>query len=111
MSASINISELAAELLAAPTNPRLRRKFAERQLGQMTDALVAAGHELANHLGEDRQGHYPRLPEAAFEAELGGAELDRVPALLRARVAGAARRAPERALASCGLSGGEGARG
>lgn len=33
-------------------------------------ALVAAGHELANHLGEDRQGHYPRLPEAAFEAEL-----------------------------------------
>ena len=36
-------SRAATEPLLRATNPRLRRKFAERQLGQMTDALVAAG--------------------------------------------------------------------
>ena len=35
-------SRAATEPLLRATNPRLRRKFAERQLGQMTDALVAA---------------------------------------------------------------------
>ena len=33
-------------------------------------ALVAEGHELGNHMSEDLNGHYPKLSEQAFDAEL-----------------------------------------
>lgn len=43
--------------------------------------LVSDGHELANHLCEDRQGYYAHLPPADFDAELGraSAAIARVP--------------------------------